>query len=242
MNPNDPMNGQLPPSPQPVTPQQNTAGQYGVVLPLYPAAATTPNNGHNPYEFIVSPGVKPKKLRIGGTQNRATRLLLIMAGFGVIVIILGIIITSLLPNNGSVQSLTTIAQEQQEIMRVAAQGEQQASSETAKGLAFTIDLSIGTSQNKLLAYLESRDATPKAKELALKADTATDATLTAALASSTYDTTFEKIMATQLQTYLSDVQQAYNNASKTDLKQILSDSYSAGKLLLDEVQANQTKS
>ena len=245
MNPNEPNFGQLPPTPtpqQPIVPQQNAAGQYEVVPPLYPSAAVVPNNGHNPYEFIIAPPVKSTRLGFGGLQNSATKRLLVVAGVAILIIILGIIITSFLPKSSSTQSLTAIAQEQQELMRVAAQGETQAASETTRGLAYTIDLSIGTDQTQVLAYLTKHNTKLSVKQLSLTQDKSTDATLTAAQASSTFDSAFEKVMASQLQTYLSDLQKAYNSTSKTDVKQLLSTSYSAGKSLLNETQTMQAQS
>ncbi len=246
MNPNEPNFGQLPPTPtpqQPIIPQQNAAGQYEVVPPLYPSAATAPNNGHNPYEFIISPSTKPKRLgfSLGSSKNSASKLLLTVAAAGILVIILGVIITSFLPKNSSTQSLTTIAQQQQELMRVASQGERQTTSETTQGLAYTIDLSIGTDQTKVLAYLGKHNTKLSVKQLSLTQDKNTDATLTAAQASSTFDSAFAGVMTSQLQTYLSDLQKAYNNTSKTDLRQILSVSYSSGKKLLGEAQTIQAQ-
>ncbi len=247
MNPNEPNYGQLPPTPvpqQPIVPQQNATGQYEVVPPLYPSAATTPHNGHNPYEFIISPTAKPKHLglRFGNSQNSATKLLLIVAGAGILVIILGVIITSFMPKSSSTQSLITIAQQQQELMRVAAQGETQATSETTRGLAYTVDLSIGTSQTQILNYLTKHNTKLSVKELGLKQNKNTDATFTAALANSTYDSTFDTVIASQLRTYLSDLRKTYNATSKTDLKQTLDKSYTSGALLLNQVNANQAQS
>ena len=247
MNPNEPNFGQLPPTPppqQPIVPQQNLAGQYGVVSPQYPAAATPPNNGHNPYEFIIAPPTKAKHfgLNFGASQNSAFKRLLVVAGAAILILILGAIITSFLPKSSSIQNLTAIAQEQQELMRVAAQGETQAASETARGLAYTVDLSIGTSQTQILNYLTKHKTKLSTKELSLKQNKNTDATLTAALANSTYDSTFDTVIAGQLRTYLSDLRKAYNATNKTDLKQILNKSYTSGALLLNQVNTNQAQS
>jgi hypothetical protein len=236
MNPNDPMNGQLPqPNPQPIVPQQNPVGDYGVLPPQTPAT----HGGHNPYEFIMTSNDKPKTSFFKGSLNSASRLLLIVFGVGVIVVILGIVVTAFQSKNASVSSLTAIAQEQQEIMRVAAQGEHQAASETTKGLAYTIDLSVGTSQTQLLSYLTTRNTKLNVKQLSLKKDASTDTMLAAAQASSTYDSALKKNLAEQLKTYLSDVQQAYKNTTATKLKQVLDSSYTSGKILLDEATAIQ---
>lgn len=236
MNPNDPMNGQIPqPNPQPVVPQQNPVSGYEVL----PLQTPTTHSGHNPYEFIMTSNDKPKTSFFKGSLNSASRLLAIVFGVGIIVVILGLAVNAFQSKNASTASLVALAQEQQEIMRVAAQGEHQAASESTKGLAYTIYLSIGTNQTQLLSYLTTRNTKLNVKQLSLKKDTSTDTLLIAAQASSTYDSTLEKNLAEQLKTYLTDVQQAYKNSTTTKLKQVLDSSYTSGKILLDEATASQ---
>jgi hypothetical protein len=240
MYPNDPTSEEnFGANPQLIVPQQNPADGFGVVPPLPTPAATVPHAGHNPYEFMITPKDKPKASLFKGAKSSASRLLLIVLGAGLVVVILAIVISALLPKNSSVQSLTAIAQEQQEIMRVASQGERQATSETTKGIAYTVDLSIGTSQTKLLNYLSTRNTKLSTKQLDLKKDANTDTMLEAAQASSSYDSALKKQLAEQLKTYLTDVQQTYKSASNAQLKQILDSSYSAGKVLLGEVKTIQ---
>lgn len=244
MNPNEPNFGQLPPTPTsqpPVVPQQNIYGQYDVVPPLQPSASVVPNSGHNPYEFIMVPNTKPKHALLGGGQKSPIKLLAVVGGGAILLIIIGVIITSLIPSSSSTTSLTTIAQEQQEIMRVAQLGEGQATSETTRGLAYTVDLSVGTSQTKVLKYLGDHNKKLSVKELALKKDSSSDATLTAAQASNTYDSALEKLLTTQLQTYLSDLQQAYKTSSGAVAKSVIQSSFSAGKSLLSQAQAAQAQ-
>ena len=240
MYPNDPTSeDNFGVTPQTVVPQQNPAGGFGVVPPLPTPAATVPHSGHNPYEFMMTPKEKPKTSLFKGGKSSASRLLFIVLSAGLIVVVLAIVVSALLPKNSSTQSLTAIAQAQQEIMRVASQGERQATGETTKGLAYTVDLSVGTSQTQLLNYLSTRNTKLSAKQLNLTLDENTDTMLEAAQASSTYDSALKKKLAEQLKTYLTDVQQTYKSASNAQLKQILDSSYSAGKVLLGELETSQ---
>ena len=242
MNPNDPLPGQFPPEALPGTLPPASPNAYTATPSPYPPMTPPSHSGHNPYEFIIAPTPKPKRGLFGNSPNSAKKYLLKVAAIGILVIILGSIVASLLPNSIPTQSLTDIAQQQQELMRVANQGEARATGETARGLAYTIDLSIGTNQTQLLGYLAKHGTKLSTKTLSLKHSLTTDTTLSASLASSTYDSTFENIIATQLQDYLTSLQQTYNTTTKPDLRQILSTSFSAGTKLLNEIQTIQNQS
>lgn len=219
-----------------------TPNTYTAAPSPYPPLTPPSHSGHNPYEFIIAPTTKPKRSGFGGSPNSAIKLLLMVAGIGILVVILGAIVVSLLPKSTPTQSLTDIAQQQQELMRVANQAEAQAAGESARGLAYTIDLSIGTNQTQLLSYLAKHGTKLSTKQLGLKQNSSTDTTLSAALASSTYDSTFEKVMASQLQEYLSTLQQTYKTTTKPDLQQIIRACYSAGTKLLNDTQTIQAQS
>jgi len=239
MNPNEPQNNQLPGVP----PQQTPPSQYGA-MPTPNSAPTVgggANGGHNPYEFIMSSQHKPKHSPFGGGQSSSMRLLFIVVGAAIVVMIVGFIVATVLPGGGSTDTLKSLAQQQQEIVRVAAQGEASTvTNEDTRGLAYTVDLSIGTSQVKLLDYLKTNGTNMSTKDLELKKDANTDTALQNALSNNNYDSVFKQKLSDLIQTYTTDLQTAYKNTSNTDLKQILGSSYSAGKLLLNETKSDQT--
>jgi hypothetical protein len=208
-------------------------------MPMYsqmpaPQAGEKPigQPANNPYGFITNPSVAPKKSGFGG--NSAMRLLAIVGGAGLVLVILAVVLVSVFAKGESPQSLTSLAQQQQELIRIATLGEQQASLNTTKNLAYNVDLSVSTSQAQLISYITKSGTKLTEKQLALKQDAKTDTLLTNAKATSTYDTALQKALAGQLQTYISDVQQAYNNAKSTTLKKTLAANYKAGKALLDQ--------
>lgn len=225
MNPNEPNYGQLPPQPQ-VSPQ--TVPAQPLVTPA------TPNAPGSPYEFILSPQQAPtKKMSLGG-GNKALKLLSLIGGAAIVLILISVVLVSVLTKGESPQGLTGIVQQQQELVRIARLGEQQSTSETTKNLAYNIDLSVGTSQAQLLSYLAKHGTKLTEKELALAEDPKTDTLLTNAKATSTYDSAIQKVYASQLQAYISELERSFNGAKSSTLKQTLKANYTAGKTLLDQ--------
>lgn len=231
MNPNDPY-GQLPPSPQPMPPQPTAAANqpYYSQPPVQPSETTqTPSN---PYDFILNPTAKQKNSLPSSTK----KLVMIVSIISVIVIVGGLLITSLAPTSSSKANLVSLAQQQQEIIRVSQGGERLGSDQTTKNLAYSIDLSVSTNQHQLIAYMDAKGSKVSTKQLTVTADPATDSLLKAAQATSTYDSAFNKVIADELTTYMSTLQDTYKTTSNVRLKQILSDSYAAAKTLLSQAQ------
>lgn len=231
MNPNDPYGQQpiIPPQPQSL-PGQVPQQPYGPT-PTQTTSAAMPSDT-NPYDFILSSDVKPKRPMAGGPK----KLLIITVAISLVVVIGGLFVTAFAPSGSSKQALTTVAQDQQELIRIARDGEHLASQQNTKNLAYTIDLSIGTNQARLVAYMNAKGMKITEKQLVLSQDPNTDKTLKAAQSNSTYDSTLEKILADELTTYLTHLQEAYKASTNSNLKKILSDSFSAGKTLLTEAQ------
>lgn len=239
MNPDN-----LPQNPLPPTQQAQQPGPPSGAFPTptsMPSAA--PNaaspTAQNPYDFIVNPTTPPKKSGFSGGGN-SMRLLLLVGGGALIVVILGVIFASVFSKGGNTASLTSLAQEQQELIRVAALGEQQATSESTKALAYTVDLGVGTSQTQLLTYLSAHGVKVKAAQLSLAKDASTDKQLADAQATGTYDSALQKILAAQLQAYISSLQKAYKSAQTAQLKQLISTDFTTAKLLLVQAQGDST--
>lgn len=148
--------------------------------------------------------------------------------------IVGIVVSSLLPKGTSSENLLGIAQQQQEIVRIATLCEQQATSEATKGFCYTTELSVNSSQSKLTSYMTSKGIKVDVKQLALKKDPATDKTLEAAKATSTFDSALQKVLTVELESYLSDVQTAYKSTKSQKLKEVLRLNFDSGKVLYDQ--------
>jgi len=230
MNPNDMLPPPAAPSPQVAPGVVPAAGS------IVPTEAPKPQPSQNPYDFMLAPKPEVKRPLLSGGKS-PKNILIIVGAIGLLVVLVGVIVSLMLPKGDTSQSVLGIAQQQQELMRIATQGQRQATSEDTKILAYNVDLSIGTSQRKILTYMTTRKIKTNEKLLALTQDPATDKDLEDAKAPSTYDSALGKVLATQLQSYLTDLQKSFQQTKNKALKQILSESYSSGKTLLSQAQA-----
>lgn len=214
------------PGPGPVSnqaPQQNAVGQYQVVPPL-PSGQNNGHTGHNPYEFIVNAEAKKKSLGLPGGNSFFGRLAIIVGGVILLMIIAGVVLSALGPKSPTA-SLTAIAQRQQEIVRIASSAVGNASSQDAKNFAVNVEAVVASSQSQIVGYLTSHGTKVDGKVLALDHSAQTDALLTNAQTTNTYDKAVVENLSSQIGTYQQLIQTTFKQASSKQLKQILQHSY-----------------
>ncbi len=226
-----------PAPPQPTAPPAPPADSYyQPAPPVDPAARPIPANGQaNPYEFIFAEKSIEKKGPLGG-MSLVKRILFIIGGLAVVTILL-ILATSLFSSKDSINSrLFTVAQEQQEIIRVAGLGSAKATGSDARNLALNTQLSLTTNQKAVFTYITEHKGKVDDKLLGAKADTATDKLLETAATNNTYDATLVQTLHSQLVTYRTNLNTTYQQVSGKNARTLLADSYKAADLLI--AQAN----
>lgn len=229
MNPNEPQSSGQAPSTQPqVFPQQPMPSTpYPVV--------NTPQNNPNNFDFILNPAQPAKKPPLGG--NNALKLLVVVGGVVVLLVLVLFVVFSLLKPKTPTTDVVNIIQRQEEVIRLASLGESEAKTEDMKGLSYSIDLSVSTNQDQAQAYLKAMGGEISEEQLGLKRNATTDKLLEDAKVTSTYDTALRGVYETELTKYLNELQTAYKATGSAKLKTILSNSFDAGKMLLEQAQA-----
>ena len=212
-----------------------------VMDPSIPPAPPAPNGtSATPFDFIVNPGQPVKKPLLfgGGGSSSTTKRLVIAASGAVIILLVAVVFFSILGSSGkgNVQKLLDLANQQQEIIRVAGLGlaQSQVSTPDTQNLAITTQLSLQSDQSATLALLAKDGQKVTAKNLGLKKDTATDAQLSVAAQNGTYDKTFVQSIDNDLTSYGSALQAAYKSTKSTSEKQVLQTSYNNVALLLGD--------
>lgn len=208
--------------------------------PSYQGPQLTPPVNHDPYGFITDPQKASKAPLLGG-NSFFKQIALILGGFVLLLIVLGIILSVALPSSNSTTDLTKIAQSQQELIRISTVGAQQSSSQFAKNLSITSRLSLLTNQGQLLTYMAGTGVKLAPKTLALSRNAQTDQTLAAAQATSTFDIALEQIMISQLQTYQNSLRQEFSKTKNKTLKIVILKNYQSAVLLLEQAQAAQAQ-
>ena len=172
------------------------------------------------YDFFLNPQSKPKQRFLSSNSSMKMRIVTVLGG-GMVLIIIVIIISSLLSSKPGTAGLLTLAQEQNELVRVAAKAGQQSS-------------------QQILAYSKKFGQKLSAKQLMLTRSATTDQQLTSAQAASNYDSVYLQITVTALNQYLQSLKQVYNSTSSKTQRQFLSTDYSAANILLNQAKAEQS--
>ena len=203
-------------------------------VPPAPPPAPMPGGGsQNPYDFILSGKSKQRPGFGGGSVKQ--RLIIVAIGGGLL-LIAAIILVSIISggSKGGTEALVNLAQQQTEIARVAAIGEDKASSSDTKNLAITTELSMQSSAGDTVALLKKSGHKIGDKTLALLQSSKTDDELNAAAANNTFDDTFTKLIQSELVSYRTSLQNAYRNATKTSEQQLLQTSFNSATVIIGD--------
>ncbi len=190
--------------------------------------------GQSPYDFLLNPASVPKSKLVSKVplpRDPFLRRVVIVLGGGIGLIIVIALLAGVIFSGGSGSSLTTLAQEQNELIRIATAAANQATVQTTKNLAVNTQTILTTNQQQLLAYAKKHGQSIGTKQLGLTKSSATDTQLANALAASNYDTVFIQITQAQLTTYSKLLKQTFSSTSNATGKQLLRADYAAAGAL-----------
>jgi hypothetical protein len=161
------------------------------------------------YDFIMQANKKQRRFSFGGKDSKV-RLLI----------------------KDNVAQLSELAAEQQEIVRIANLGIENAVGAETKNLAITTKLSVASQHEKLLDYLKDRKHKITKEQLAAKKDTSVDKALREAREENNYDSVFKEVIKEDLASYATNLEKSYQSATSTKAKNLLSESYDSTQNLL----------
>lgn len=202
--------------------------------PPAPPPAPLPNGNASNYDFIMN-SPQPKK----GFGSMKQRLLIVLVG-GLVLLTIIIVVFAMLSGSGgsSVDNLTSLAQQQTEIARIADIGVQKSTSDATKNLAYTTKLSLLSSQQQTVAFLAKKGKKLNEKTLALKKNSTTDQRLSDAESNNTFDETFTKLLNDELTSYRTAVQAEFKTSTNNAERLILQDSFNGTSLLIADKDTN----
>jgi hypothetical protein len=198
---------------------------------------------NNPYDFIVNPEKPARKpmVSLSGPGSGIGMRIAIATVIFVLIIIAATVVASLFKGSGNSTNMTSVAQDQAELIRVTTLATQDQSNDistqTTLYFAQNCDLSVSSEQQRLLAFLSKNGLKLSTAKLALKTNGQTTSALTNAAASSTYDTVFLNAMQGDMNTYIADIKTAYNASKSPTEKQILNTDYQDATLLNQQLKS-----
>jgi hypothetical protein len=185
------------------------------------------------YNFIMNS--QPAKKSLFGAGTQTSRLLMLVAGFGVLLAIFGLML-SLIFGGGTdnTDKLVAIAAKQTEIIRVAELGEKQATNTATKNYASAVKLSMTSAHQEVISLLSTKKRKVSQKELAASKDGDTDKALTMATQTNKFDEVFTETLQKQVLGYQRDVREVFNASTGKD-RTALQNIYNQTKVLATDL-------
>ncbi|MET1033061.1 MAG: hypothetical protein ABWX94_01015, partial [Candidatus Saccharimonadales bacterium] len=146
-------------------------------------------------------------------------------------IVVTLLLNALAPKKIDRPQRMALAQTQTELIRVADQGSKDARQQVTKNLATTIQYTMTTQQKRIVDPLGKVSK----KELSLKQKAATDQQLASSKQTSTFDTTFTKIIEEELNAYALELKGLFDLASNDKERDLMSDLYKQTQLLIAQI-------
>lgn len=172
-----------------------------------------PNQTNPDYSFIQNAGAK--KAGPGKKQR-----IMIVVGLGVVLLIVGIIVSSFLfgGSNDSATRTLKLAQTHTELIRISELGMDKARGQAAKNLATTTNLTLLSEQSAIVSIAEKDQEITK-KILSFGQNSDTDDTLTEAEQRSQFDEVFIELLVKEMEAYRQELEAAYDASNSNANKQ-----------------------
>ena len=200
-----------------------------------PPQQTPPSN---PYEFITNPSTPvnggARKFSMGSDPKKA--VILIVVGGLILLVAVFVLYKLIFPtNNGNLPYLTTAAQTQSELKHISTDAPNQATSQTTKNIALTINLTMTTAQSQLLNQLHKEGRSISKATLTATQSLSTDSQLKSAQSVSNYDAVYLQVTQQQLNIYQKYLKLALDNSTSRSEKILLINDINGAALLATQV-------
>lgn len=175
---------------------------------------------NNDYDFITNPAKPPQRKLIGYGNSMQSRIIIVAIGV-LLMIFIGLGVTTLLSSGEKEykSTLLKITQQQAELIRISDMGSTKARNPDTLNLAITTKATLKTDQATMLTRVKANE-----KLLAQLKDSKTDQLLISAEQSNNFDEVFTKTIKAQLLDYQATLKLAYdsssNKATRADLEKL----------------------
>lgn len=192
--------------------------------------------GQNPYDFIINGSPKKKLSFLPHSNSPKDKMLYMVAGIGIVLAVLALIVMVFFSGGGASAGLTTIAQKQTEIIRVSNLGSQKARSTATVTFAENTLVTTTTAQKETIAYIAKKGKAPTSKTLALGMDSQSDKKLASAELAGQYDEVLTAVLKADLQSYQQALTTEYKATNSNTEKIMLQKQYNQVVIILKSVQ------
>lgn len=186
----------------------------------------------NQYDFILNPNNGKSKKDLFAFLKTGNKLVLTIFVGVILIIVFGLLALILNSGPSNTEKLLSVAQQQQELIRVADRGTKDARGTRALNLATTVKLNLSSDQTPLVAALKAEGMKVNSAELNAGRDASTDQKLTNALQNNRFDEVFVEHIQAELLDYQAALNEAYKTTRNQKLKETLKTQYDNATILI----------
>lgn len=205
-------------------------------LPAPAPPPMQPNQpGQNPYAFITDDRKAGKKSLLpmpGGKKGRIVIVVGVLVGLAILASLVMAVFNGL--DSAVKQDWLTLAQKQQELIRISDIGSTKAQNRDTKNLATTTKLSLEGSQSTINSLAKKNGAVINSKSLALGKSAETDAALKTAEQTNQFDATFQLVLKNELNEYQLLIKKLYDGTTSKSTKSGLQSAFLNAGILATE--------
>jgi hypothetical protein len=185
-------------------------------MPTQQPSPAPNGEAHDPYAFLYdTPGKKRSILPSGNSTKQ--RIMIVVGGFITLMILFVLLFSLILGHkSGNSASLTSLAQQQTEMSRVAAIITQNSRDNATQAFSSNVQYSMVSDQKSLVKYLAKHGVKLKSVTLNMGKKSSTDTLLANAKLAGTYEVVGTAQLQKQLQQYQNDLAVAFKSGSSAE--------------------------
>lgn len=188
------------------------------------------------YDFILNPQ-KPQRSVVPSSLMQ--RVAIVGGGAVLLLILASIVINLLKGSDTSKPALLSVVRQQQELIHLTDNASSQVGISSSNSISVvTIQMSISTEQQELLAYLGQNHIKVKKADLALGINAKTDALITAAVSGGNYNSVFRSTIKDELTTYRQYLVRAFSTVKGPHGRTLIKQDVASTDLLLTQLETN----
>lgn len=201
--------------------------------PVQPPESPSPY-GDGQYDFLNTPPPEKKKFFSGGNGGVNSKLKLVAIVLGIFMLVF-LIFSLLFRGGGDGDVLFSLAQKQNEVIRIAKIGKEKAGENKAQSIAINTSMTVTTQQRDIFNLIAINGKKFKAKELVVGADLKVDEELATAATNGRFDEVFINTIKTQLEQYQAKLKSTFTEVQGKNAKLVISSSNDDVTLLLESI-------
>lgn len=168
-------------------------------------------------------------------QNKTERIIFVSTIGLTLLILFGVLFSALLSTPSTKEQYLEIAQRQQEIIRIAEEGQDISRNREVSSIAVTTKSTISSSQLRTIQAIEQDGEKASKSELEARESSQTTSRLNTARQANRFDQVFIEILVQEISAYQQALERTYDRSNSQSARTMLQEMYENAAILLQSI-------